>query len=235
MDADIAAVATLFAEPARARMLMALGDGRSLPASALAAEAGVSAQSASAHLGRLREAGLITMERAGRHRYFRLAGPDVADGLESLARLAPAIPVRSLREATRAEALRRARTCYDHLAGELGVAITDALVDRAALEAGGDTTFRLGPRAAAVLRPLGVDLAAVAAARSRRPLVRVCVDWTERRPHLAGRLGAALQEALVGRGWVVRHEGHRAVSVTAEGEVALRARLGPRVVEPRPG
>jgi DNA-binding transcriptional ArsR family regulator len=227
MDADIAAVATLFAEPARARMLMALGDGRSLPASALAAEAGVSAQGASAHLGRLREAGLITMERAGRHRYFRLAGPDVADGLESLARLAPAVPVRSLREATRAEALRRARTCYDHLAGELGVAITDALVDRGALEAGGDTTFRLGARADEVLRPLGVDLATVAGARSRRPLVRVCVDWTERRPHLAGRLGAALQEALVGRGWVVRREGHRAVLLTAEGEEELHRRLGP--------
>jgi DNA-binding transcriptional ArsR family regulator len=187
MDADIAAVATLFAEPARARMLMALGDGRPLPASALAAEAGVSAQSASA----------------------------------------PAVPVRSLREATRAEALRRARTCYDHLAGELGVGITDALVDRGALEAGADTAFRVGPRADGVLRPLGVDLAAVAAARSRRPLVRVCVDWTERRPHLAGRLGAALQEALVGRGWVVRQEGHRAVLLTAEGEEELQRRLGP--------
>jgi len=226
MDADIAAVAALMAEPARARMLQALGDARPLPASALAAEAGVSPQSASAHLARLREAGLITMEPVGRHRYFHLAAPEVAEALESLARLARPAQVRSLREATRAEALRRARTCYDHLAGKLGVRITDALVERGALETDDGTAFRVGPRAAKVLRPLGVDLEVVAAAPSRRPLARVCIDWTERRPHLAGRLGAALQESLVARGWVVRQPGFRAVRLTPEGEAALRRELG---------
>jgi DNA-binding transcriptional ArsR family regulator len=213
-------------------MLMALGDGGSLPASALAAEAGISAQSASAHLARLRAAGLLTMERAGRHRYFRLAGPDVAEGLESLARLAPSLPVRSLRQATRGEALRRARTCYDHLAGALGVGLTDALVAHEALEGAEGTTYRLGPRAADVLAPLGVDVATLASAPSRRPLVRVCVDWTERRPHVAGRLGAAVQQALVERGWVVRQQGYRAVSLTTEGAAALQAHLGAAAVQP---
>ncbi len=134
-DADVAKVAALFAEPTRARVLIALADGRALPASVLAAEAGLSAPATSAHLARLRRAGLITVEPSGRHRYYRLAGPDVAAVLEALARIAPLKPVRSLRQGTRTHAPRNARTCYDHVAGHLGVAITAALLARGALVA----------------------------------------------------------------------------------------------------
>jgi DNA-binding transcriptional ArsR family regulator len=132
-DLDIASAAALFAEPSRARILMALDDGRALPASVLAAEARVSAQAASAQLAKLTAAGLIQVERSGRHRYYRLADPDVAAVLEALAHLSPVQPVRSLRQHTRAAALRNARTCYDHLAGRLGVQVTQALVAADAL------------------------------------------------------------------------------------------------------
>src|SRR4051794_6892102 len=141
-DADVAAVAQLVAEPARARILLALADGRALPASLLAAEAGVAASTASEHLRRLVDNGLITVHPQGRHPYFRLAGPHVGELLENLARLAPALPVRSLREHTRAHAIRTARTCYDHLAGRLGVALFAALIEHG-LVTGGDGTHDL--------------------------------------------------------------------------------------------
>jgi len=132
-DVDIAAVATLFADRTRARVLIALSDGRALPASVLASEAGVTAQAASAQLSRLQAAGLLAVEQSGRHRYYRLATSQVTIILEALAQLAPAQPVRSLRQSTRAAALRSARACYDHLAGKLGVQLTQALIDRQAL------------------------------------------------------------------------------------------------------
>src|SRR3954452_19281083 len=138
-DADIAALGSVLAEPARARMLLALGDGRALAASVLANEAGVAASTASRHLSRLVEAGLIDVLPQGRHRYYRLAGPQVGELLEVLARVAPTAPVRSLRQGTQAEALRTARTCYDHLAGRLGVAIFGALL-HAGHVTGGDGT-----------------------------------------------------------------------------------------------
>src|SRR3954452_25058159 len=127
-DADLAALGAVLGERARARMLLALGDGRALPASVLAAEAGVAASTASAHLTRLVDAGLLEVTVQGRPRYYRLAGPQVAELIEVLARVAPAAPVRSLREGTRAHALRAARTCYDHIAGRLGVDILAALI-----------------------------------------------------------------------------------------------------------
>ncbi len=132
-DADLSVIGAALAEPARARIVLALGDGRALPASVLAAEAGVAPSTASAHLGRLVGAGLLDVVPQGRHRYYRLAGPEVGALLEALARVAPAGPVRSLRQGTRAEALRRARTCYDHLAGRLGVALLRSLLDRSVL------------------------------------------------------------------------------------------------------
>ena len=141
--ADIAAVAAVLADPGRARMVLALGDGRALAATTLAAEAGVAASTASAHLAKLVDAELLQVERHGRHRYYRLTGPHVGELLEALARLAPAAPVRSLREGTRAHAVRSARTCYDHLAGQLGTAIMGALIDQGVL-AGGDGTFDSG-------------------------------------------------------------------------------------------
>jgi len=127
-DADLAALGAVLADRARVRILLALGDGRTLPASVLAAEAGVAASTASTHLARLADAGLLAVQVRARYRYYRLAGPAVGELIETLARLCPAAPVRSLREGTRAHAIRRARSCYDHLAGRLGVAVTAALI-----------------------------------------------------------------------------------------------------------
>src|SRR3954454_21342642 len=127
-DTDLAALGAVLSERARSRILLALGDGRALPASVLAAEAGVAASTASSHLARLVDAGLLNVTVQGRHRYYRLAGPNVGELIEVVARLAPAAPVRSLREDTRAHAVRAARTCYDHIAGRLGVAIMQSLI-----------------------------------------------------------------------------------------------------------
>jgi DNA-binding transcriptional ArsR family regulator len=136
----MASIGALLADPSRCRVLLALDDGRALPASRLAAEAGVAASTASSHLGKLVDAGLLTVQSQGRHRYYRLAGPDVGRLIESVIQLAPAQPIRSLRQDTRAHALRQARTCYDHLAGRLGVSLMGALIERGALT-GGDGTF----------------------------------------------------------------------------------------------
>jgi DNA-binding transcriptional ArsR family regulator len=237
-DADLAAVGTLLAEPARARILLTLGDGRALPASVLAAEAGIAPSTASAHLGRLVDGGLLAAERHGRHRYFRLAGPEVGELLETVARLAPPAEIRSLRQGTRAHAVRAARTCYDHLAGRLGTALMAALLERGVL-VGGDGTFRpdagdrlssrggdvayelTAPGAAFLRRELGIDPPA-----GRRPLVRYCVDWSEQRHHLAGALGAALADRLFALGWIERSRMGRAVHVTRDGADGLRSALG---------
>jgi DNA-binding transcriptional ArsR family regulator len=242
-DADIARTAALFADPARVRVLVALADGRALAASVLAAEARLSAQGVSAHLAKLRAAGLVVAEKSGRHRFYRLAGPEPAELLETLARFSPAQPVTSLREGTRAEALRTARTCYDHLAGRLGVAVTSALLARGALETvDGDVSthrragdrisaplrehpYTLGPRAAEVLGELGVDVEAAAA--GRRPLLKFCLDWSEQRHHLAGALGAAVATRFTDAGWVTRRaQAHRALRLTPAGARALETHLG---------
>ena len=211
-DADIAKIGALVADPARARILLALGDGRALSASVLADEAGVAASTASAHLGKLVDGRLLTVERHGRHRYFALAGPDVAELIEALARVAPPAPVRSLRQGTRAHAVRRARTCYDHLAGILGTQLMAAMLERELLTGGDgvfdrararkdrlsapgfDYDYQLTERGADELEDFGIDFAAL---RSRpRPLIRYCVDWSEQRHHLAGSLGAALADRM---------------------------------------
>lgn len=244
-DVDIASAASLFAEPARARILSALCDGRALAASVLAAEAGVSAPTASAHLAKLTAAGLIEVERSGRHRFYRLAGSEVATVLEALACIAKPEPVRSLRQATKVAALRTARTCYDHLAGRLGVAVTAALLDHGALARtdGASTTdrreddalsarmrnhpYELGPEARDVLYALGVDLdGLLAARRASRPLLRFCVDWSEQRHHLAGQLGATLLDTMFDAGWLERTSRHRVVRLTDVGQKALHETLG---------
>jgi DNA-binding transcriptional ArsR family regulator len=244
-DADLAAAAGLIAEPARARILLALSDGRALPASGLAAEAGISAPATTNHLNRLLDGGLITVEASGRHRYYRLAGPQVGVVLEALATVAPTHPVRSLRQDTQAAALRYARSCYDHLAGRLGVTLTAGLLEHHALIAtdGTDDTsrrdgeryaapvphhpYQLGPAARPVLADLGVDLDALRDASHRtRPLLRFCVDWTEQRHHLAGGLGAALLAALSTNNWIVRHPHRRTIQLTPEGAAQLRDHLG---------
>ena len=217
-DADIATIASVIGHPARGRMLTAMLGGRALPASELAKLAGVSNSTASAHLAKLTESGLVAVERQGRHRYHRLADVRVAELIETMSLLAPAQEIRSLRDANRATAERAARSCYDHLAGAAGVAVADALCARGALHRDDLTLDDPAPFAA-----LGIDVAALG--RGRRPLTRSCIDWSERRPHLAGALGAALLTALLDAGWLARRPLGRAVAVTPRGLAGLRAQL----------
>jgi DNA-binding transcriptional ArsR family regulator len=243
-DADISSVAGVLADERRARILLALGDGRALPASVLAGEAGVAASTASEHLAKLVDAGLLKVEPHGRHRYFRLSGPQVGELLETLARLAPAAPVRSLREGSQAHAVREARTCYDHLAGRLGTALMDVLL-AAGVVTGGDGRFdpdrARGDRLSAPGRDVdykvtdhgtrwlldfGIDLDALP---GRRPLVRYCIDWSEQRHHLAGGLGAALCTRLFELGWIRRADRSRAVHVTDAGERGIERSFGVRL------
>lgn len=242
-DTDLAALGSVLGERARARMLLALGDGRALPASVLASEAGVAASTASGHLAKLVDAGLLAVTSQGRHRYYRLAGPHVAELIEVVARVAPAAPVRSLRDGTRAQALREARTCYDHLAGRLGVAVMQALIGDGAITGGDgrhhingdgadrlsapgrDVDYRLTRAGARRLATLGVEVPAVGAQGS--PL-RYCVDWTEQAHHLSGPLGRALAGRLLELGWLRRAERGRAVHVTDLGRRGLERELAVR-------
>jgi DNA-binding transcriptional ArsR family regulator len=222
MQVDLAAGAGAIADPARAAMLEALFDGAPRSAGALAREAGVAASTASHHLGRLLDAGLVVVEPDGRRRAFRLAGPDVARALEALAVVSPQRPPRTLRRATRLEAERAARTCYDHLAGRLGVAVCDALLDAGAIALDGERAYALGPGADRAFAALGVALPPA----GRRTYARPCLDWSERRPHLAGALGAAVADTLLERAWVTRVPRTRALRVTDAGREGLRDALG---------
>jgi len=246
-DVDIAKIGALVADPARARILLALGDGRALPATVLADEAGVTASTASSHLGKLVAGGMLEAERHGRHRYFRVAGPAVAELIEALARLSPPSSVRPLQQGTRAQAVRFARTCYDHLAGMLGTSLMEAMLQRGLLVGGDgmfdhraaradrlaapgfDLDYRLTARGADELAGLGIDLASLR--ERRRPLIRYCVDWSEQRHHLAGALGAALAERMFELEWVQSARSGRAVHVTDEGYRGLRETFGLELTE----
>jgi len=232
-DADIAAVGALIADPGRCRILLALDDGRALPASRLAAEAGVSAATASSHLRKLTDAGLLAVEAHGRHRYYRLTGPAVGHLIEVLAQLAPAVPVRSLRQSTRANALRQARTCYDHLAGRLGVALMRVMLERGQLS-GGDGSFdpdrAIHDQRTGYGRDVGYQLTAAGyafltdfgvALPPHRPVVRYCVDWSEQRHHLAGATGHGLLNRLADLDWIRRSTANRAVHITGTGRAGL--------------
>jgi DNA-binding transcriptional ArsR family regulator len=241
-DADLAALGSVLGERARARMLLALGDGRALPARVLASEAGVASSTASAHLAKLVDAGLLSVTTQGRHRYYRLAGPQVAELIEILARVAPAAPVKSLREGTRAQALRAARTCYDHLAGRLGVELMQALIGEGSITGGDgrhhidgngndrlsapgrDVDYRLTPSGADRLTRLGVDLPGEVADDGLT--VRYCIDWTEQAHHLSGPVGRALTKRLIDLKWLKRADRTRAVHVTKLGERELRNEFG---------
>ena len=223
---DIAALAALIGDPARANMLTALMQGRALTAGELANEAGVTASTASGHIARLIEAGLVLVVQQGRHRYHHLAGPDVAEAIETLSGLAARTGRLRTRPGPRDPELRNARVCYDHLAGTAGVALYDSLQGRGFLEAGPEG-LTLSPAGHHGLACEGIDTAALA--RGRRPLCRACVDWSERRPHLAGALGAALLSPVFSRGWARRLANSRAVVFTPPGERAFAAFLaGPR-------
>ena len=213
-EADIARTAALIADPTRATILDSLVDGRALPPSQLAAAARVSRSTASEHLAKMLEAGLVAVERGGRNRYYRLAGPEVASALEALAVISPAREVRSLNDATRASTLSAARTCYGHLAGRLGVAIADALIESGALVRAGEAVEVAD---GASLEHLGVD----GDLRGKS-----CNDWSERRPHVAGPLGVALAKSLFAKGWIERLPQPRAVRVTEVGRAGLRDALG---------
>jgi DNA-binding transcriptional ArsR family regulator len=220
--ADIPAIALVVGNRTRIAMLDALVDEHDLPASELARHGGVSASTASDHLARLVEARLVAVERHGRQRRYRLAGPPVAAALEALAAIAPLRPVQSLGEATRDELLRDGRTCYDHLAGRLGVELTGALSAQGLRRR--DGAYLLTRRGEQVLGDLGVDVVRVRA--QRRPFAFPCLDWSERREHLAGALGAALADRLFALGWVTRVGPGRAATLTESGRKELGARFG---------
>jgi DNA-binding transcriptional ArsR family regulator len=237
-EVDFAVPAELIGHPARAAILLALLDGRALPMSMLADEAGVGASTASAHLTRLVDGGLLQVRQEGRHRYYALASRKVASALEALAQLAPARPVRSLRAGTRAQALRVARTCYDHVAGHLGVAIMRSLLQNRALTGGDglhhpedagrdhlaapgrDIDYQLTDAGRRLFADLGVRIP-----EGRRREVAYCVDWTEQRHHLAGAAGAALLTRFDELGWVVRKH-RRALAITDEGRAGFSRYLG---------
>jgi DNA-binding transcriptional ArsR family regulator len=238
-DADLSRIGDLLADRARSRMLLALSSGRELSASLLAEEAGISRSTASAHLRKLTDGGMITVRADGRNRHYRLAGPEVADILERLTRLAPPEPITSLRSSTRAAQLRLARTCYDHIAGRLGVGIMtsmleqgrisggDGLFDRELAAAdhpagpGHDLDYELTDDGRAFLDRLGVRLP-----EGRRALVRYCVDWTETRHHLAGRVGRGLRDRFLEAGWLERRTRHRALRITEQGAAVIKEEFG---------
>lgn len=216
---DIALVAALLGDPARANMLTALLGGQALTAGELAREAGVAPQTASGHLSRLEKGGIVTVRRQGRHAYFALSGEDVATVLEGLMGLAARTGHARTRPGPKEPALRRARVCYDHLAGDLGVAMLDSLVASGRIT--GEDDLMLTAAGEAFATGFGVDLKALRG--SRRPVCRRCLDWSVRRSHLAGSLGAALLARIYAMGWARRVEGSRIVAFTPSGLKAFEA------------
>lgn len=223
-EASFSGAAALIADPTRALMLAALLDGRALPAGELAYAAGVSAQTASSHLAKLLDGGLLTVEKEGRHRYYRLAGAHVAEALERLATLDRMETARRKPLDHKARELQFARRCYDHLAGQLGVAVTRGLQERGFITAAADKQFQLNPAGVAWFGGIGLDVAALRP--TRRGLARQCLDWTERSHHLAGPLGVALLTHLCAENWLKRSRESRAVLVTPKGRTELKRRLG---------
>jgi DNA-binding transcriptional ArsR family regulator len=220
----VSSAAFLIADPTRATMLMTLADGRAQPAGELAYAAGVTAQTASSHLAKLLAGGLLSVETQGRHRYYRLAGSHVALALENLASIAPGGTVHRMPRSREAQELQFARCCYDHLAGSLGVAVTQALQERTFIVAAADKQFEVTQAGMEWFSAMGLDLAALKPAR--RGLARQCLDWTERRHHLAGPLGVELMSRLCAIGWVRRSKSSRAVQVTPKGWAGLKEQLG---------
>jgi DNA-binding transcriptional ArsR family regulator len=234
-DPDLALTAALIADPTRAAMLRALLAGRPLAAGELARLAGVSAATASFHLAKLLDGNMITAARQGRHRYYRLAGHEIAAALEAIGSISTALPVRSLRQSREAAALSQARTCYDHLAGRAGVGLLEALLSQGLLvkesssgrTAGGEsagTRFTVTGAGTGTLASFGIDLPEVR--RARRKFAGECIDWTQRRGHLNGALGAAITGRLFELGWITRGPRRRSVLVTPAGARGLADTFG---------
>lgn len=223
-DPDLAATAALIGDASRAAILMALSDGRALPAGELARYARISPQTASAHLDRLFKGNLITVEVQGRHHYYRLRGEAVAQLIERLAAIAPPAPVSTAGQWREAQTLRFARTCYGHLAGRLGVALAQSLCNAGFLD-DDEAAYRLTDSGDGWLRHLGIEAGALRN-DARRPLARRCLDWSERRHHLAGPLGVAITRRFFELNWIARVRQSRAVRLTDSGRAALSAELG---------
>jgi DNA-binding transcriptional ArsR family regulator len=240
-EASIAPAAALMADHTRATMLLALLDGRPLAASELARLAAVSAPTTSAHLAKLLAGGLVSVVRQGRHKYYRLSGPQVATAIEALAQIGPPAQVRSLRQSRLAVALAEARTCYDHLAGRAGVELLDAMLREGTLEqapgpaaphsgdasAGvdvADTRYVVTKAGSAVFASYGIGIEPIRAARRR--FAPACLDWTQRRPHLGGGLGAAITTRLFELSWIERGPRSRSVVITTAGRAGLASTFG---------
>ena len=219
---DLAAVAQLIADPARATMLSALSSDIALPAGELARLARISPQTASEHLAKLVKGGLMSVTTTGRHRYFRLSNPEVEHVLEALALVAPPTRTRTLNDSLENKALRHARTCYDHLAGKLGVRLTQALIDRGILQQF-DSIYQVTMNGEDWFRTFGIDCSHLRG--TRRAFASVCLDWSERRAHIAGALGAAIAERMFSLKWIIRVGESRAVKVTAAGHHHLKREL----------
>jgi DNA-binding transcriptional ArsR family regulator len=232
-NARFAEVASLAGDPARAAMLHALMDGRALTATELAHAATVAPQTASGHLARMTTAGLLGVEKQGRHRYFRLASPAVAQMIEGIMQVASISDAaqRPVVVGPRDAALRTARTCYDHLAGRLGVALADALGEGGRIELASDGGL-VTEAGVAFFDRIGIDVGALTVrqgGRAARVLCRPCLDWSERRPHLAGGIGAALCAHSFAHDWIRRVRGTRAVAITPKGERVFREQFGARM------
>ena len=232
-NAAFAEIAALAGDPARAVMLNALMDGRALTASELAGMAGITPQTASGHLSRLTTAGLLVIEKQGRHRYHRLASLAIAQMIEGIMQVASTLnpPRRKIVTGPRDAAMRTARTCYDHLAGRMAVAVADALVEGGHVELDGDGGV-VTDKGSVLLRRLGIEVdgvTGISGKRPRRMLCRPCLDWSERRPHLAGAVGSALLDHYLEKGWVRRLRGTRAVEITPNGQRGFREDFGIRL------
>jgi DNA-binding transcriptional ArsR family regulator len=248
-ESDIAPVAALLADRARAAILLALLDGLPRAAGELSKLAGVTPATTSAHLARLLNGGMLAVEKQGRHRYYRLAGPEIAMVIEVVAQVSPTLPARGLRQFREAEALAGARSCYDHLAGRAGVALLDALLAGGVLTTSQDagkgagqhsenpasenpgratqgsaTQYEVTSAGAGTLAAFGVDVTEVR--RARRRFAGSCLDWTERRPHLSGALGAAISGRLLRLGWIERGTLRRSMRVTPAGHDGLATTFG---------
>lgn len=224
-DRDLAPIGALIGHPARAAILAALGDGRALPAGELARHAGISPTTATAHLRKLIAGDLIQVRQQGRHRYHELAGPHVAHALEALAQIAPPTQVRTLAADRTQRALGEARTCYDHLAGRRGVELRDRLLADGAIRLVSETDHVLTDAGRERIRDLGIDPDSIVS--SRRVFARTCIDWTHRRPHLAGALPAAITERILASGWLTRTRG-RSLRPAADYDSRLDAWLSNR-------
>jgi DNA-binding transcriptional ArsR family regulator len=212
---DVSIVAALIGDPARANMLMALMSGLALSGTELAAEAGVTLSTASGHLAKLEKSGLVRAAKQGRTRYFRLADPDVAAAVESLIPIATRVGHLRTRPGPRDHAMRQARSCYDHLAGRLAVGLLDRWLARRVLQDAGHG-LRLTPAGRQRLERLKIDVGALE--RAKRPVCRICIDWSERRQHLGGGLGAAVMDHVLARRWAVRVGSSRVIRFSPRGE-----------------